>query len=67
MENDFKTTDTEGRIQLGQRYANKQWKVEELDNGAILLIPVCIAKSAEVMKTFEKVFMKHKKTMNALK
>ena len=63
----YKGSDKEGRIRLGQKFADKQWQVTELENGSVLLVPMVPATNEEAMVTFKKVFAKHKKTMDALK
>lgn len=62
----FKCTDKEGRIRLGQDYANQQWQINELENGAIVLIPMIPATSEDAKLVFDKVFHDHKKTIDAL-
>lgn len=63
----FKGTDTEGRILLGQKFSDMQWQVTEYENGCVLLVPMVPATNEEAISAFEKVFAKHKKTMDALK
>ncbi|MBS0289047.1 MAG: hypothetical protein JSS07_03285 [Proteobacteria bacterium] len=63
----YKGSDKEGRVRLGQKFSDKQWQVTEFENGCVLLVPMVPATNEEAMATFEKVFAKHKKTMDALK
>lgn len=63
----YKGSDKEGRLRLGQKYSDKQWQVTEFENGCVLLVPMVPATNEEAMATFEKVFARHKKTMDALK
>jgi hypothetical protein len=63
----FKGSDKEGRLRLGQKFSDKQWKVTEFDNGCVLLVPMVPAADEEAMTAYAKVFAKHKKTMDALK
>lgn len=63
----YKGSDKEGRVRLGQKFSDKQWQVTEFENGCVLLVPMVPATNEEAMSTFEKVFAKHKKTMDALK
>lgn len=63
----YKGSDKEGRVRLGHKFSDKQWQVTEFENGCVLLVPMVPATNEEAMATFEKVFAKHKKTMDALK
>lgn len=63
----YKGSDKEGRVRLGNKYSDQQWQVTEYDNGCLVLVPMVPATDIEAMKAFEKVFTKHKKTMDALK
>lgn len=63
----YKGTDKEGRVRLGQKYSDKQWQVTELENGCLILVPMVPATNEEAIEVFDKVFVKHKKTMDALK
>lgn len=63
----YKGSDKEGRVRLGQKFSDKQWQVTEFENGCVLLVPMVPATNEEAMTIFEKVFAKHKKTMDALK
>ena len=62
----YKGTDKEGRIRLGHDYANKQWQVTELSNGAIVLVPMVAVTDEDAQSVFDKMFAKHKKTLDAL-
>lgn len=62
-----KSTDKEGRIRLGHHYANRQWQMSELENGAIVLVPMVPVTTQEAKAVFDKVFQNHKNTLDALK
>lgn len=67
MRTDYKGTDKEGRIRLGNHYANKQWQITELENGSIVLVPMVPVTNEEAITVFNKAFAGHKKTIDALK
>ena len=67
MQAHYKGSDKEGRIRLGQEYANKQWQITELENGSIVLVPMIPAINEDAMAIFNKAFINHKKTIDALK
>lgn len=67
MATQYKGTDSEGRVRLGSRFANKQWQFSELENGSIVLIPMVVATDEDANDLFEKAVKKHKKTIDALK
>lgn len=62
-----KYSDKEGNICLGQEHANKQWQITELENGSIILTPITLAVDEDIIDIFNKAFIKHKKTIDALK
>ncbi|MES2212900.1 MAG: hypothetical protein V4490_07165 [Pseudomonadota bacterium] len=62
-----KNTDKEGRMRLGNQYANKQWQVTEIEDGTIILKPMATATDKEALVAFNKAFKKHKKTLDSLK
>ena len=63
----FKSTDREGTLCLGKKHLNKQWQVTEYDNGCILFVPASIATDEEALEVFNKVLLKHQKTIDGLK
>ena len=63
----YKGSDKEGRIRLGNQYANKQWQITELENGAVVLIPMIPVTDDEAMDSFNRMLKKHRKTIDALK
>lgn len=67
MKTSYKNTDKEGRIRLGERHANKQWQKSELDNGAIVLVPMTPITDEEAASLFNSAVVKHKKTIDLLK
>lgn len=67
MRTDYKGTDKEGRIRLGNYYANKQWKVTELDNGSVVLVPMVPVTNEEAVTAFNKALHSHRKTIDALR
>ncbi|MDB6096489.1 MAG: hypothetical protein JWM09_767 [Francisellaceae bacterium] len=66
MRTDYKGTDKEGRIRLGNHYANKQWKVTELDNGSLVLVPMVPVTDEEAITAFNIALHSHRKTIDAL-
>lgn len=67
MHSQYKGSDKEGRIRLGNHYANRQWQIMELETGAVVLIPMVPVTNEEAVLAFNKVFKKHKNTLDALK
>lgn len=67
LETTYKGTDKEGRMRLGSKYSEKQWQVNELENGCVLLVPMKPATDEDAMAAFSKIFTEHKKTMDGLK
>ena len=67
MRTDYKGTDKEGRIRLGNHYANKQWQITELENGSIVLVPMVPVTDEEAITAFNKALHGHRKTIDALR
>jgi hypothetical protein len=67
MQTDYKGTDKEGRIRLGNQYANKQWQITELENGSVVLVPMVPVTDEEAITAFNKALHAHRKTIDALR
>ena len=63
----YKGSDKEGRIRLGNQYANKQWQVTELENGAVVLIPMTPVTDSDARDSFNRMLKKHRKTIDSLR
>jgi len=67
MRTDYKGTDKEGRISLGNQYANMQWQITELENGSVVLVPMVPVTDEEAITAFNKALLAHRKTIDALR
>jgi uncharacterized protein YdiU (UPF0061 family) len=67
MRTDYKGTDKEGRIRLGNQYANMQWQITELENGSVVLVPMVPVTDEEAITAFNKALHAHRKTTDALR
>jgi uncharacterized protein YdiU (UPF0061 family) len=67
MRTDYKGTDKEGRIRLGNQYANMQWQITELENGSVVLVPMVPVTDEEAITAFNKALHAHRKTIDALR
>ncbi len=67
MRTDYKGTDKEGRIRLGNQYANMQWQITELENGSVVLVPMVPVTDEEAITAFNKALLAHRKTIDALR
>jgi|SaaInlV_150m_DNA_6_1039752.scaffolds.fasta_scaffold80303_1 hypothetical protein len=54
VDSKFKGTDSDGRIRLGSKFANKQWQFSELKNGAIVLVPMVVSTNEKANSLFKK-------------